>query len=146
MRNIARINAEIQVLRRTFGEEAVIWSPLYDWVCILGVPLPSNLNKPRTNLLIIIPENYGHGEPLKDAFVDPDLMIRRNGQWVPIPHYFPEAMGFIAKQFHKQYGKNWRYLCLHQETWNPERDSLLGYVNQIYTYLSDPWAFEEAKR
>lgn len=145
MRNNARLNAELKVLAEAFGEEAVAWAPNYDWVRIEGVPLPANLSKPRTNLLIIIPENYGHGEPLKDAFVDPDLRISRNGEWMDIPHYFPDMMGPIARRFEKQYGKNWRYLCLHQAAWDPQRDSLLGYVQQIYVYLSDPFAWEERR-
>lgn len=142
MRNIARINAEIKALCLHFGEEAVSWAPNYDWVCINGVPLPSCLNKERTNMLIIVPEGYGHGEPLKDLFVDPGLKIRHKGRWREIPHYFP-GMGSLAERFQEQYGKNWRYMCLHQKRWDPKRDSLLGYINQVYTYLSDPFHWEE---
>lgn len=143
MRNVSRLNAELKVLIEVFGKEAVTWAFNYDWVRIDGVPLPPNLNKPRTNLLILIPENYGHGEPLKDVFVDPDLRIRRNGQWVEIPHYFPDMRGPMARKFERLYGRNWRYLCLHQARWDPQRDSLLGYVQQIYVYLSDPFAWGE---
>lgn len=93
-------------------------------------------------MLIIIPESYGHGEPLKDSFVDPDLKIWHEGQWKDIPHYFPQ-MGSLAQRFQEQYGKNWRYMCLHQKQWNPKQDSILSYLNQVYTYLSNPFLWED---
>jgi len=141
MRNIKRLNAEIKALCLYYGEENVSWAPNYDWVRVTGFPLPSCINKERNNVLIIIPEGYGYGEPLKDLFVDPDLKIWRNGRLKEIPHYFPK-MGELAQRFQEQYGKNWRYMCLHQKGWDPKRDSILSYLNQVYTYLSDPFRWE----
>jgi hypothetical protein len=140
-RNIRRIETEIELLCKVFGEEAVTWSPDYSWVMVQGVKLPPKYNKRATNVLILIPENYGYGEPLQDLFVDPDLKIIVNGKPEDIPHYFPKRGSGLAKRFQKQYGKNWRYLCLKQEQWDPKRDHLLGYLNQLYTFLSDPFGW-----
>ena len=143
-RNIRRIQAEIALLCQVLGEEAVTWSPDYSWVMIEGVKLPPNYNKKVTNVLILIPENYGYGEPLQDLFVDPNLKIIVDGKEKDIPHYFPNRNSGVAKRFRKHYGKNWRYLCLKQERWDPKRDHLLGYLNQLYTFLSDPfrWPYQ----
>lgn len=141
LRNIRRIRSEIQVLCRQFGEEAVTWAPDYSWVMIHGVRLPPKYNREATNVLILIPENYGHGQPLQDVFVDPNLRIIVDGEPKEIPHYFPNRNGWMASQFPEQYRKKWRYLCLKQEKWDPKRDSLLAYLNQLYTFLSDPFAW-----
>lgn len=142
MRNISRLNAEIKLLCTRYGEENVTWARDYSWVKIDGVELPATLNKTHTNILILIPENYGYGEPIKDCFIDPEIKIRYRGEWREIPHYFPDNP-FRNSKFKAQYGRNWRYMCLHQRGWDPKRDTILGYLNQLYTYLSDPFRWED---
>jgi hypothetical protein len=136
MRNISRVEMEIKIACATFGSDRVQWARDYSWIRILRWETPPTINRPRTNILVIVPENYGYGEPFKDCFVDEGLEVWEEGRrrWVRIPHYFPAPAGV-----NEYYEEGWRYLCVHQMIWNPSRDNIITYLNQVYTFLSDPF-------
>jgi len=133
MRNTARINAELKLLQRVYGDDRIEWAPDGSWIKIAAVPLPRGLNKAASNMLIIIPDQYGYGVPLRELYVDPELRIRDGGRWVEIPHYFA---GYAPTE--TALAKNWRYLCLHALRWE-RGDSVVTFLNQVFTYLSDPF-------
>jgi hypothetical protein len=131
-RNLHRLNAELLLLEQAYGEVRVSWPASYQWVMIQDYPLPLGYNKPTTNLIVIIPENYGYGPALQYCFVDRDL--RRNGHL--LPHYFLE--GDVAPGASQFYQKDWAFLCVHPEKWDPKRHNILTYLRQVDLFLSDP--------
>ncbi len=140
MRDIGLLSGEI-ALARAMLKDKVVWAPDYSWIGIDGFNLPPSMSQPATRVLVIVPENYGYGEPYKDCFIDPGLRVRHpvSGQWVEVPHYF-DRNGLR----HATYARGWRYMCIHQNEWRRGRDNICAYLKQVYTYLSNPfWTWEE---
>lgn len=139
MRNVARLNAEMKLAQEVYGPDAVLWASDYEWVLIYDMPLPPNLNMPRTNVLVLVPESYGYNQPYRDAFVEPGLLVKVNGTHESVPHYFDKfpypSMSESLKQEIKS--KNWAYICLHQRAFD-KRTNLITFLRQIYAFLSDP--------
>ncbi len=142
MRDINRINAEIRMLEHYYGKDRVGWDRGYNWVMIRGWRLPQNLNKAETNILILIPPNYGNGENLRHAFIAPDIQARNNktGNFEDIPHYFQEYpyAKLILGSKGEYREKNWRYICIHQKCLG-NRINIQQYLIHIYKFLSDPF-------
>lgn len=136
-RDTGRLNAELKLLTKVYGDDRVSWPLNQDWVMIRDFPLPAGWNVKTTDIVVILPDNYGYGEPLKHCFVDPALRYRHNSKWEKIPHYFDSPDGHSPKrEFNKQ---GWRYLCLHMMEW--KKDSWIqNYLDAVTTYLSDPFA------
>src|SRR5438552_2048072 len=111
MKNTARITAELKLLCRLYGESSIYWAPDYSWIEIKRLPLPEGLSKPATNVLIVVPDRYGYGVPLRELYVDPDLRVLWNGAWREIPHYFDGGRQYAPNRDARD--RNWRYLCLH---------------------------------
>jgi hypothetical protein len=140
MRDFARIKAEIQDLLSQFGDERVFWSKDISWVLVKNWPLPSGMNRKTSNIIVLIPEHYGNGATLRDAFIDPELkaMEPTTGQYAEIPHYFikyPYATLSIGTKEEWQ-AKNWRYICLHETRGD---SGLLNYLIHLYKFLSEPF-------
>ncbi len=136
-REIRRLNAELQLLTKVYGDDRVSWPLNQDWVMIRDFPLPAGWNVKTTDIVVILPDNYGYGEPLKHCFVDPRLRYLHGGQWKKIDHYFDSEGGHTPNP---EFNKNgWRYLCLHMTEW--KKDSWIqNYLDAVTTYLSDPFA------
>lgn len=136
MRNIGRINAEIKLLMDNYEHQQIRWAADYSWIRIIKFKMPGNINFKTSEVLIIVPENYGYGEPFKDCFIKYGLRVWHPAQhqWVEIPHYFDKENGV-----NKYYNKDWRYMCIHQEGWIPEKDNIIKYLNQVYTFLCNPF-------
>jgi len=155
VRNIQRLNTEMSLLcmnYRHIGDESLVsqdyraawkhlvtWAKDYSWVEIKSVRLPRGLNMPFSDMLVMIPGQYGYGIPLKELYVDPDLRIWCGGEWVEIPHYFDGNKKYSPNE--KVRESNWRYLCLHSTKWAPG-DSICTFLKQVYTYLSDPFRWD----
>lgn len=144
MRDIRRLNAEMKLAQTVYGPDAVEWAPDFSWVMIYDLKLPRNANQSHSNALVLVPESYGYGPPYRDAFLSPGLLIKQEGKWVKLPHYFeqfpyrslPQRMVQDLKK------KNWAYICLHQSRWDAS-SNILTFLEQIYTFLSDPFGWEE---
>ena len=136
MRNIGRLNAEIKFLMAYYGQQQIWWPDNYSWIRIEKFKMPCNINSVSSEVLVIVPENYGYGEPYKDCFIKAGLRVWHPTQyhWVEIPHYFDKE-----NAVNKYYDKNWRYMCIHQDGWNPETDNIMTYLNQVYTFLCNPF-------
>ena len=139
MRHIARITAEITKLREIFGEARVVWAPDYSWVQLLEVPLPPGLTLAASDMLLVIPDRYGYGMPLRELYVDPGLRVRREGKWVEIPHYFDRQDGYSPNR--QMPSRNWRYLCLHNTQWKTT-DSIFTFLQQVRLFLSAPFRWD----
>ncbi|MBI2525332.1 MAG: hypothetical protein HYV93_05055 [Candidatus Rokubacteria bacterium] len=144
MRHTQRITTELRLLVAVHGADAVVWAPDYSWVTVEGFPLPPGLTVRATNLLVMIPDGYGHGVPYKELYVDPALRVWHAGAWREIPHYFDEARRYAPTPTVRS--RNWRYLCLHMDGWRPA-DNILTFLKQVELFLSDPFNPRwEAKR
>ena len=91
-----------------------------------------------TNVMLVVPQNYGYGVPLKESYVNPGLRCSHNGEWVEPPHYFDEAKKFTRTEGARE--KNWRYMCIEFTSWKPE-NSFFTYLDALFLFLSDPWKY-----
>lgn len=143
MRDNKRINAEIKLACRVYQNKNVLWAPDGVWIKISGFPLPPNLDKKETEIIVIFPDNYGYGAPLRDCFVNPDLKAwnRITNQWEDIPHYFQEypytTIPIGSKQEFAR--KKWRYLCIHEYNWHPKRSNVITFLKCVTLFLNDPF-------
>lgn len=142
--NVRRVNEELRRLENAFPN-AVSWTPDLRHVSILGFVLPPKcrvMSNGRefsaTNVLLVVPESYGHGVPLKESYVNPGLRCLHDGRWTEPPHYFDEAKKFYRSEGTRE--KGWRYMCIEFTKWRPE-DSFFTYLKALYLFLSDPWKY-----
>ncbi|MBN2034239.1 MAG: hypothetical protein JW836_13265 [Deltaproteobacteria bacterium] len=140
MRDFTRIKREIQHLVSQFGAERVFWPRDLSWVMIKNWSLPDGMNRKASNVIVLIPDHYGNGATLRDAFIDPDLKALEpsTGQYLEIPHYYikyPYASLSLGTGEEWQ-AKNWRYICLHEKSGD---SNLLSYLIHLYKFLSDPF-------
>ena len=135
-RDIERIKIELTLLEKEYGEEAVTWAHDYSWVAVDTFRLPPGYNRRSTSILILFPEQYGTGAGFRDFFVQVGLRHQRG----MLPHFFERYPygdrdnAFVAELK----SKGWAYVCLHQDAWTP-RDTILTYLTQVYTWMSDPF-------
>lgn len=143
MRDHARLNAEIGLLKQHFGEDRVYWDSQGRWVMIKEWPLPDGLSKKKSHVIVLIPEKYGNGDPLRDAFIDPDIKAYKpqEKQYEKIPHYFakyPYAKLILGSK-DKWQQKGWQYICLHQKNGARNRASIMNYLTDLYKFLAEPF-------
>lgn len=138
------LRRDIQLLERFYGPQRVFWSAAGRWLMVKAWALPTKphrYNLATMDVLMIVPPAYGEvagsGGGLEEFYVDPNLMILRNGAWMELPHSFTG----LDRQHGEVIGKGWRYLCVHTH-WNPHRDTALTAMTQLGLVLSDPWTFE----
>jgi hypothetical protein len=140
VRDNTRINREIRQLITEFGSERVFWPRDLSWAMVKNWPLPSGMNRAASNVIVLIPEHYGNGATLRDAFIDPDLKATdpATGQYKEIPHYFAQypyaTLSLGTREDWKS--KNWRYICLHEKRGD---STLLTYLVHLYKFLSEPF-------
>jgi len=143
MRDHARLNAEIGLLKQHFGEDRVYWDSQGQWVMIKELPLPERLSQRASDVIVLIPENYGNGSPLRDAFIDPDIRAynTKKKQYEEIPHYFskyPYAKLTLGNKEEWQQ-KGWQYICLHQKNGSGNHISIMNYLTDLYKFLAEPF-------
>ena len=143
MIDIRRMNAEIRMLQDQFGSDRVVWPRNYRWVLVKGFRLPPGLTKAATNVVVLIPDQYGNGAPLRDAFLDPELKAynRESRQFESMPHYFkqyPYAKLDLGSR-EEWARKLWQYICIHKENGKATGAGILTYLDSVYTFLTDPF-------
>jgi hypothetical protein len=136
-RNVSRINEELRLLVAKYGDNQVHWLATLEWVLILNWSLPAGWSRPVTNLVVFLPDNYGFGGPLRDCVIDPGLKFCEDGEWVEPPHYYGGEKKYMPESLKKFANKDWRYLCVHAESWKPQ-DSIFTYLELLQLYLSNP--------
>lgn len=140
-RDITLLNGEIAMAQKRFGPQRIRWGKNYLWVMIYEFPLPpGKYNQAHTNLLVLVPENYGYGQPYRDAFVSPGLKARHRGYDEDLPHYYdryPYSRGDVQAQADELVRKGWAYICLHQSCWKRGHDHLLSFLDQLYVFLDN---------
>lgn len=105
--------------------------------------MPNNFKQRRTNLLILVPVNYGYGGCYRDIFLNPDLELldkegknyRKFDRDIHGFRQFPySSMSDSMKNTFME--KSWFYLCLHDR--NP-KSSLLNYLYKVHLFLGNPY-------
>jgi hypothetical protein len=145
MRDIQRIKAEIKLLELSYGAENVIWAADYSWTMVKNWKLPPKYNLERADILILVPQKYGYGESYRDFFISQGLRIRQNGDWTTFPHYFDKfpystlPYSTMSDELKSELQRNkWAYACVHPKYWTT-LDNIVTFLNQVYTFLCDPF-------
>lgn len=142
MRDEARLRWELKDLEQEFGRDRVFWHRSYEWLCIKSWPLPRNLNRASTEIIVLLPPNYGHGDKIRDAFIDPEIraLNPRTGRYEELPHYYKEypyaKLSFADKHAWRE--KGWQYICIHALC-NGPRANIRNYLNHVYKFLAEPF-------
>lgn len=121
------LEEQIEILRSQYPDVSVRHLPSGAALIVLPhMPLPSGWSKQATNVSFLAPVGYPHAKP--DCFwADADLRLASgappaNTGGNPIPEI-------------NEHGHLW--FSWHTAQWNPNRDSLLTYVNVIKNRFRD---------
>ena len=146
-RDIRRLTIGIKFAEKKYGATNIEWAKDISWIRIHDFKLPENFRQKYTNMLILVPENYGYGGCLKDTFINADLeLLDRQGKSYtsfdskvdPIFHGYREFpySSMTSEQKNIFSGRNWFYLCLH----DLDADgSLTSYLEKVQMYLGNPY-------
>ncbi len=137
-----RLNIEIRLLVREFGNERVYWHREGEWIMVKDWPLPPNINKRSTNIVVLIPPSFGNGEAIRDAFIDSSIKVfhKTEKKYVPIPHFhrqFPYARLQLGTR-EEWKNKQWQYICIHDRN-SGSHGSIMNYLIHVYKFLDDPF-------
>jgi len=135
--NTPRVNEELRLLE-SVAPGKVDWTEDLKFVRIRDYRLPAGYHPGTTNVLIVVPENYGFGVPLRESYIDPNIRLMKDGEWVEIPHYFDSDKTFSRTKRARL--KGWRYMCVEFNRWNPG-DTFLTYLDGLRLFLSDPYRY-----
>jgi hypothetical protein len=142
-RNLRRFAKDMDLAIRQYGSNKVSWAKDVSWIHVKDFQLPDNFRQSRTDILILVPDNYGYGGCYRDNFIETDLeLLDRDGHSYRMLssdiHGFREypysSMSESMKKILRDRG--WFYLCLHDK--NPE-SSLVNYLYKVRLYLGNPY-------
>jgi len=148
VRDINRLRTEISLLERNYGAGNVQWPQDFGWIYVNRFLLPpGKYNQSACKALVLVPEHYGYGVPYTDFFVSQGILVQHGGNWHSLPHYFDRfPYRHLKDNFVSELqSQGWSYLCLHPERWR-QSDSILTFLVQAYTFLSDPFRDWDNKR
>lgn len=136
-----RFAKDIQLTEKKYEAENVYWAADLSWVRINNFRLPDNFRHSKTNILILVPANYGSGGRFRDIFIDPDLeLLAKDGKTYERLgkhlHYFEKYPYQSMKEDMKTQfeNNNWGYLCLHDQ--NPE-SSIVNFLFKVSLFLGN---------
>lgn len=142
-RDIRRLTIAIRFAEKKYGSHNLQWPQDYSWIYVAGLNLPDNCRQAQSDVLILVPENYGYGGCLRDVFIRPDLELldRDGGSYRKLDtdlHGYREfpysSMNANQKKIFRE--RSWAYLCLHDL--DPE-GSLTSYLDKVKMYLGNPY-------
>lgn len=142
-RDIIRLTIGMKFAEKAYGARNIEWSRDFSWIYVDNFTLPENFRTRSTNILVLVPENYGYGGCYRDIFIDPDLeLLDREGR--TYRKLDSELHGFLEfpyasmtteqKQLFR--GRDWFYLCLHDLD---AEGSLTSYLEKVKLYLGNPY-------
>lgn len=142
-KDIIRFNNDIRMVCGVFGQRNITWTKDASCIRIAQFPLPNNFRQRYTNLLVLVPENYGYGGCFRDIFLAPDLDLltrdRKNYRRLDTDiHGFRRyPYSAITDEIKEVFIKNnWFYLCLHDKD---PKSSILNYLYKVNLFLSNPY-------
>ncbi|MCC7077128.1 MAG: hypothetical protein IT198_08390 [Acidimicrobiia bacterium] len=126
-RRVERLRREVRQLRLAYPSLTI--DPDWAWVLIEDFRLPDGWQPSRTAVLIKPPLSYPDAAP--DGFyLGARLRKQSGGTWKAPGHYFDRY-----KNPYASLGYYWYCLEDPDGSWDPQRDSLLTFVEAIRTYL-----------
>ena len=130
---IQTIERDIILAEGIFGREAVIWPLSGSWIRINGYRLPPFYNRPKTDLLIVMPPHYGLIDvSLQEFYIDKGLRVNTKTGWKTIPHYYQDD------GLNKYSADGWSWFCLHPRSWK-KTDNILTFLKLIDLMLQNPY-------
>lgn len=142
-RNINRLNTDLQMAQKEFGTDNIFWPSDVNWIKIDGFKLPRNFSHEFTNILILVPNNYGHGGCWRDVFINPELeLLDRDGRTYrkldrDIHGFREYPYASMSEEMRQILEDNqWFYLCLHD--YNP-RSSITNFLYKVGLFLANPY-------
>ena len=130
--NRQKLLNELNILEAACGDRNIVYPHTLEWVQIISFPLPEHYSQGFTDLLIMTPNGYGYGGRWEEIYLDPNLLILKDGQYTNIPHYHGQG----GDAFNKYTAQGWRYFCIRGAS-----EYLIEFLKQVSAFLSDPWRF-----
>lgn len=122
-----RLVDEVEMLKRAFPGTFLAGD--MSWVLIENYMLPAGWQPDETTILLVPPLNYPEAGP--DGFYLAHGLKKRSGLTLETPgHYFPKYKNPYADA-----GYFWYCLEDKEGNWNSRYDSLLTFLDAIWTYL-----------
>lgn len=130
-----RVVTEAELLKQAYP--GLMIDQDFGWVLIPEFELPFGWRPPLTAVLIEIPANYPEAGPF-GFFLGDRLKRWTGGSWQTPGHIFGEVP-YRGKRNHFL-DLGYRWYCLHAEpgAWTPRHDSLISFVQAIWTYMGTP--------
>lgn len=89
------------------------------YIIFIGYKIPSNIwNRETTDLLIITHSTYPNAK-IDMFWVDPPLELKNGGK------------SKAANVFENKLGRSWQRFSWHLQTWNPGKDNLITYLEDV---------------
>ena len=140
-KNINRLVKDLKMTIEAYDKNKIFWASDYSWIEIKDFKLPHNFKKQYTNILILIPDNYGYGGTFNDIFIDTGLEVldKEGRKYETLDsrlHFFGEyPYNRMSKEMRQELvRKKWGYLCIHDK--NPE-STILNYLFKVRLYLEN---------
>lgn len=92
------------------------------WMLSRYFPLPRGFNSTTTRLLLPIPQLYPQAPPCA-VYLSPDVRLHDR----PLPNLYPD----------RGPTREWAWLCMYPQSWDPCRDSLVRFLDLVRTELSN---------
>ena len=132
MATVQAIKRDIIFAQELFSSQNVIWPRTLSWLRIKNYRLPPYYSEARTDLLVIMPPQYGIVNiPLQEFYMTRGLKIKTGKGWRNIPHYYSGSYNKFSKQ-------GWAWYCIHPKSWE-ETDSILTFIKLIDMLLENPF-------
>lgn len=131
--NKTRFVMDMQIAEEKYGKHNIKWAADYSWIRVDDFELPENFKQTHTNILILVPANYGYGGCYRDIFINNGLeLLSKDGNFYEklgthLHYYEKFPYPWMTEEKKKEIkDKQWGYLCLHDQ--NPNS----GLVNYLY--------------
>ena len=128
-----RLVPEFKGLQHRYGSSKVVAPKDLSWMKLMEFPLtPGQYNLRSCTVLIMIPHNYDL-VCIRECYVDIDLRrVDAGGQLRKLPHVHT---GYRYER------DGYRWLCL--ESGYGENSGLIGFIDILRTYFTDPEGFNK---
>lgn len=88
--------------------------------------LPPGYNRPETEVVIHVPENYPVTPPGRNVFLSRGLRFRER------------QLAHLHANRHTKVPGDWRWYCLTMTNWDPMKDDFVSFLEYVRSDLTDP--------
>lgn len=133
-----RLRSELAILSRAYP--LIQHDADFSWITIEGFRLPKRWRPDVTTIGIEPPALYPEVGPY-GVFLGGGLQYRQGGTWHKPGHYFKLVPYEGQKERYRRWNDaGYHWYCMHDDdgNWNPGYDSLITFVNAVWSYMEDP--------